>query len=130
MARVAELSYYPVKGCAAVSAREALLTPAGPAHDRSFMVVSEAGGYRTQRRDPRLALIRPAISDDGQRLTLRAPHADCLHLPVATRAPADRWICSGPPTRASTRVTRSPNGSRTSWAHPAAWCVCRRTTGG
>lgn len=84
MARVVELSYYPVKGCAAVSAREALLTPAGLAHDRSFMVVSEAGVYRTQRRDPRLALIRPAIGDDGKRLVLRAPDAESLELAVDT----------------------------------------------
>jgi uncharacterized protein YcbX len=84
MARVIELSYYPVKGCAGVSAREALLTPAGLAHDRSFMVVSEEGGYRSQRRDPRLALIRPAVSDDGGRLTLRAPDAESLDLAVDT----------------------------------------------
>jgi len=92
VARVVELSYYPVKGCAAVSAREALLTPAGLAHDRSFMVVSEAGVYRTQRRDPRLALIRPAVSDDGGRLVLRAPDAESLDLPVDTsgaRRPVD-----------------------------------------
>ncbi|MFD8231822.1 MOSC N-terminal beta barrel domain-containing protein [Streptomyces sp. NPDC059696] len=61
MARVAELSYYPVKGCAGTSIREALLTPAGPAHDRSFMVVSEEGVYRTQRRNPLPAVIRPRI---------------------------------------------------------------------
>ncbi|WP_329049465.1 MOSC N-terminal beta barrel domain-containing protein [Streptomyces violaceus] len=84
MARVVELSYYPVKGCAGTSAREALLTPAGLAHDRSFMVVSEEGVYRTQRRDPRLALIRPAIPADGARLTLRAPGREDLHLGVDT----------------------------------------------
>ncbi|MDF2264826.1 MOSC N-terminal beta barrel domain-containing protein [Streptomyces coacervatus] len=58
-----ELSYYPVKGCAGVSACETLLTPAGLAHDRSFMVVSEEGVFRSQRRDP-------------------APHTEPLELPV------------------------------------------------
>ncbi|MFJ4282270.1 MOSC domain-containing protein [Streptomyces massasporeus] len=84
MARVVELSYYPVKGCAGTSVREALLSPAGLAHDRSFMVVSEEGVYRTQRRDPLLAVIRPLLTPDGDRLTLTAPEADPLHLRVDT----------------------------------------------
>ncbi|MGA5897321.1 MOSC domain-containing protein [Streptomyces venetus] len=84
VARVVELSSYPLKGCAGTSAPEALLTPAGLAHDRSFMVVSEDGVYRTQRRDPRLALIRSAVSADGGRLTLQAPDFDSLHLDVDT----------------------------------------------
>ncbi|KKD09946.1 MOSC domain-containing protein [Streptomyces sp. WM6386] len=73
MANVVELSYYPVKGCAGISASEAMVTPAGLAHDRAFMVVSDEGVFRTQRRDPRLALILPGIDAAGQRLTLRAP---------------------------------------------------------
>ncbi|MFJ8464539.1 MOSC domain-containing protein [Streptomyces swartbergensis] len=84
MARVVELSYYPVKGCVGTSATEAPLTPAGLAHDRSFMVVSEEGVYRTQRRDPRLAVIRPAITADGEHLTLSAPRTEALHLRVDT----------------------------------------------
>ncbi|MFB6848481.1 MOSC domain-containing protein [Streptomyces sp. NPDC056373] len=84
MARVAELSYYPVKGCAGTPVREALLTPTGLAHDRSFMVVSEEGVYRTQRRDPLLAVVRPRITPDGDRLTLNAPGAESLHLRVDT----------------------------------------------
>ncbi|MES4903419.1 MULTISPECIES: MOSC N-terminal beta barrel domain-containing protein [unclassified Streptomyces] len=88
MARVVELSYYPVKGCAATSADEALVTPAGLAHDRSFMVVSPQGVFRTQRRDPRLALIHPAISPDGRHLTLDAVGAEPLNLRVDTAGPA------------------------------------------
>lgn len=87
MAVVAELSYYPIKGCAGTSANEAVLTPAGLAHDRSFMVVSEEGVFRTQRRDPRLALIRPAVDADGARLTLRAPGHDDVHVDVDTTGP-------------------------------------------
>lgn len=73
MANVVELSYYPVKGCAGISASEAMVTPAGIVHDRAFMVVDEDGVFRTQRRHPRLALIRPGIDTDGERLTLWAP---------------------------------------------------------
>ncbi|MFH8793796.1 MOSC domain-containing protein [Streptomyces sp. NPDC017941] len=84
MAVVAELSYYPVKGCAGTAASEAVVTPAGLAHDRSFMVVTEEGGYRTQRRDPRLALIRPTIGADGDRLTLRADAHGSVDVAVDT----------------------------------------------
>ncbi|HEY6788406.1 MAG TPA: MOSC N-terminal beta barrel domain-containing protein [Trebonia sp.] len=87
MARIVELLYYPVKGCAGISAGDAMLTLAGLAHDRSFMVTSEPGVFRTQRRDPRLALIRPAISIDGKRLTLRAPGREPLGVEVDTTGP-------------------------------------------
>ncbi|WP_458090214.1 MOSC domain-containing protein [Streptomyces malaysiensis] len=73
MATVVELTSYPVKGCAGVPVSETLLTQAGLRHDRSFMVIGEDGACRTQRRDPRLAVIRPAIDTDGEWLTLSAP---------------------------------------------------------
>ncbi|RKN45708.1 MOSC domain-containing protein [Streptomyces hoynatensis] len=87
MATVVELTYYPVKGCAGTSVPEARLTPAGLAHDRSFMAVTEQGVARTQRRDPRLALIRPAVDAEGERLTLRAPGIEPLTLPVDASGP-------------------------------------------
>ncbi|MET9356860.1 MOSC N-terminal beta barrel domain-containing protein [Streptomyces sp. NPDC006617] len=91
MANVVDLICYPVKGCAGTSMSDALLTPAGLAHDRSFMVISEDGIFRTQRRHPRLALIRPAVSTDGTRLTLDAAddtgRFDTLCLDVTTSAP-------------------------------------------
>ncbi|MFE9020921.1 MOSC domain-containing protein [Streptomyces sp. NPDC007808] len=87
MPRITELTYYPVKGCTGTAATEALLTPAGLAHDRTFMVTDPDGRFRTQRRDPRLALIRPAISADGARLTLHAPRSGSLRLEVDTTGP-------------------------------------------
>ena len=59
-----------------------MLTPAGLAHDRSFMVINEDGVFRSQRRVPRMALIRPKISAGGERLTLRAPGVDVTHTDV------------------------------------------------
>jgi uncharacterized protein YcbX len=92
MPRVTELTYYPIKGCAGTAAGEAVLTPAGLAHDRTFMVTDAEHRFRTQRRDPRLALVRPDISPDGARLTLRAPRSKALDLEVDTtgaRRPVD-----------------------------------------
>ncbi len=92
MVHVSELAYYPVKGCAGTAAGDAVLTPAGLAHDRSFMVTDTDGRFRTQRRDPRLALVRPDISHDGERLVLHAPGFEALDLTVDTtgaRRPVD-----------------------------------------
>ncbi|MFD5200649.1 MOSC domain-containing protein [Streptomyces sp. NPDC058375] len=91
MAAVVELITYPVKGCAGTSVDSTHLTPAGLAHDRGFMVVSVDGVYRSQRRDPRLALVRPTVSADGSRLTLACAEPEgghgTLHLDVTTSAP-------------------------------------------
>ncbi|MFG3250957.1 MOSC domain-containing protein [Streptomyces sp. NPDC048187] len=91
MASVVDLICYPVKGCAGTSMSDGLLTPAGLAHDRSFMVISEGGIFRTQRRHPRLALIRPAVSATGTRLTLGAADGTdrfgTVCLDVTTSAP-------------------------------------------
>lgn len=137
MANVVDLICYPVKGCAGASTSDALLTPAGLAHDRSFMVISENGIFRTQRRHPRLALIRPAIGTDGTRLTLDAAHgADgtgrfgTLCLDVTTSAPRRDVDLFGTAFQGSTRATKPPPGCRSSSAPPAAWSAYRRSTTG
>ncbi len=82
MARVIELTYYPVKGCAGTSVRDAVVTPAGLMHDRSFMVIDEGGMFCSQRHRPRMAVIRPELGAGGERLTLRAPGADVVCVDV------------------------------------------------
>jgi uncharacterized protein len=85
--RVVGLHTYPIKGCAGTELATAQLTPAGIAHDRSFMVTDEQGVFRSQRRDPLLAAIRPEVADDGRALVLRAAGADVLRIPVDVHAP-------------------------------------------
>ncbi|CAL99675.1 hypothetical protein A8924_0721 [Saccharopolyspora erythraea NRRL 2338] len=87
MARIADLIYYPIKGCAGTPLLDAVMTPAGLAHDRSFMVVDEQGVFRTQRRHPRLALVRPDLSPDGERLTLRSPGVEAVSTAVDAAGP-------------------------------------------
>jgi uncharacterized protein YcbX len=84
MATVARLTYYPVKGCAGASPAEAVVTPAGLAHDRSYMVVDPNGLGRTQRRDPRLALVRPAVDGDGAAMVLEGPDVEPVRFAVDT----------------------------------------------
>jgi uncharacterized protein len=70
-----QLWSYPVKSCAGVALERAELGPAGPPHDRAFMVVDATGVFRSQRRDPRLAVVVPRVDDAGAQLELRAPGA-------------------------------------------------------
>ncbi|WP_405722699.1 MOSC N-terminal beta barrel domain-containing protein [Streptomyces sp. NBC_01537] len=81
------LTYYPVKGCAGVSVAAgevAEVTATGLAHDRAFMVVDAGdGSFRSQRNDPRLAVVGAGVLDDGKRLRLTAPGAGTLELDVA-----------------------------------------------
>ncbi|MGY2063020.1 MOSC domain-containing protein, partial [Nocardia gipuzkoensis] len=81
------LIVYPIKGCGGTELSESALTPAGLTHDRSFMVIGEDGVFRSQRRDPRLALIHPAIDAEGRVLTLRAQDREPLEIVVDTDGP-------------------------------------------
>ncbi len=76
------LHYYPVKGCAGISVRKAVLTPAGLTHDRTFMIIDDQGVFNSQRRDPRLALIHPEVDAGGEHLTLTAPAAGTIRVEV------------------------------------------------
>ena len=55
----------------------------GPRFDRRWMVVRPDGSFVTQRETPRLATIQPTVGDDA--LTLEAPDAPALHLPLTPR---------------------------------------------
>ncbi|WP_410630320.1 MOSC domain-containing protein [Amycolatopsis sp. cmx-4-83] len=85
MARIARLTYYPVKGCAGTSVPAAEVGPAGLAHDRVFQVVAPDGDFRSQRRYPALAAVRPRVLDGT--LTLSAPGRDDLTIDVRRDGP-------------------------------------------
>lgn len=84
---VAELITYPIKGCAGTAVRSAMITPVGLTHDRAFMVVGADGVFRSQRRDPRLSVIRPALDATGTRMTLHAPDVAPLQIDVDPDGP-------------------------------------------
>jgi uncharacterized protein YcbX len=72
------LHLYPVKSCAGVDVREALLIETGLEFDRAWMVVDADGRFVTQRELPRMALIRTTLKESE--LVLRAPGMLALHL--------------------------------------------------
>lgn len=77
-ARIARLFVHPVKSCAGVDVREALLTETGLELDRAWMVVDAQGVFVTQREQPRLALVRPQIKP--HELVLSTPGMPALHI--------------------------------------------------
>jgi uncharacterized protein len=81
-AAIARLYVYPVKSCAGIELREALLTETGFDLDRAWMVVDERGDFVSQRELPRMALIRPQIRLSD--VVLRAPGMLALHLQIDT----------------------------------------------
>ncbi|MDL4776823.1 MOSC domain-containing protein [Actinomadura xylanilytica] len=87
MVKIVGLNCHPVKGCAGTALDQAVLTPAGIAHDRTFMVTGTGGVFRSLRRDPRLALVRPRVSADGALLTLRTDGSDAITVAVDLTGP-------------------------------------------
>jgi uncharacterized protein YcbX len=78
--RLEEIWVYPVKGAAGISVREWPLDELGLAHDRRWMVVDADGHFRSQRTDPALCRVAPAIVGDALRLD--APGMPSLALPL------------------------------------------------
>ncbi len=79
---VSGIFIYPVKSCAGISLTEAEITPTGFAHDREWMIVKPDGVFITQRQNPKLALIRPTLIDNGVRLS--APEKEEITIPIIT----------------------------------------------
>ena len=84
MSILTELHLYPIKSCAGIALREAILTPAGlmsaQIFDREWMVVDLQGQFLSQREYPAMALITPRIKSDT--LELRAPGMLRLEIPL------------------------------------------------
>lgn len=94
MATLSELTLYPIKSCAGISLRSAILTRAGlmteQIYDREWMVVDASGQFLTQREHPKMALITPRLKLDT--LELRAPGMLPLEIPLGLPDPADATV--------------------------------------
>ncbi len=71
---------YPIKSCGGISLQSAELGPTGLLQDRRWMLVDESGGFVSQRRHPKLALISPSLTPD--RLIVSAPGMPDLEVPL------------------------------------------------
>ncbi|MCW2924369.1 MAG: Flavodoxin reductase (ferredoxin-NADPH reductase) family 1 [Thermoleophilia bacterium] len=85
---VASLHRYPIKSCRGIEMDAATVERRGFELDRRFMVVgAETGGFRTQRRDPRLALVEVAIDGDAMHVAAEGVGAVTIDLARADEGP-------------------------------------------
>lgn len=94
MPTLASLTLYPVKSCAGISLREAVVTRAGlmsdQIYDREWMVVDAEGNFLTQREHPKMATIVPKIRLET--LELRAPGMLTLEIPLGLPHPDEERL--------------------------------------
>src|SRR5690606_17025848 len=103
---LAAIFVYPVKSAAGIALDAVELDAFGPRHDRRWLVVDPAGRFMTQRRHPRLALVRPTLGSDT--LTLDAPGMPTLALPLdPPGAATERARIWNDEDRKSTRLNSS-----------------------
>ncbi|KAG0665368.1 hypothetical protein C6P46_006815 [Rhodotorula mucilaginosa] len=126
-AQLTEVMLYPIKSCAAQSVPEGSswpLTSAGLLYDREYMLVSASTGRAlSQKRYPRMALIRPRIDLDRGELVVEAKGMPALRLPLvlesddnfchvaSTAAGADSTESGFPPTPPLSEEESSDSGS-------------------
>lgn len=65
------LHVYPIKSCGAFSPRTWPISKSGLLYDRHWAIVNESGAALTQKREPKLCMIRPEIDLDKKKLILR-----------------------------------------------------------
>lgn len=88
--RLTELNVYPLKSGGGTAMRAASLTAKGLRYDREFMLVTSGGKMMTQRKYPRMALLRPVY--DGTVLTV----GEFVHRPVDNGVVRDVTVWDDP----------------------------------
>lgn len=76
------LFIYPVKSCASFEVTEWPLGPQGLLYDRLWMVVNENGVCLSQKREPKLCLIRPVICLASNTLKLQVSGSKAVTVPL------------------------------------------------
>lgn len=78
---ITKVIIYPIKSCQGVSVQQAELTDTGFKHDRRWMVIDGKNRFLSQRRVPKMSLIK-ALDFSSQELRLSAPGMETLVVPV------------------------------------------------
>jgi len=87
LAQVSKIYIHPIKSLPGIELEQALLTKNGLSCidqpeiiDRKWMIVDEDGNFLSQRKDPKMALMKQTISDD--QIILTAPSKENLSFPI------------------------------------------------
>lgn len=79
---VTNICLYPVKSCGAFEVRDWEICDTGLKFDREWMIVSESGVTVSQKREPKLCLIKPQIDLVRKCLILRYPDMCSVTVPL------------------------------------------------
>lgn len=113
---------YPVKSLAGISANSWPVTGKGFQHDRKWMIIDNDRQFLSQRKLPKMALIKTALTDKN--LILSAPGMENLFLPLE---PVDGEIITAPSGMTSAMPVASlrkpTNGSAISYIRIADWSI-------
>ncbi|MEF3076674.1 MOSC N-terminal beta barrel domain-containing protein [Methylobacter sp. Wu1] len=77
---LSDIYIYPVKSLAGISVRHWPVTKTGLLHDRKWMLIDKDRQFLSQRKLPRMALIKTALAEND--LVLSAPGMENLILPL------------------------------------------------
>ncbi len=91
---LSQINIYPIKSTSGISLDTSEVDERGLRHDRRWMLVDEEGVFLSQRRLPRMALIRVGLHPDG--LAVDAPGMSTLCVPFqpAAREPVQASVWS------------------------------------
>ncbi|XP_029963045.1 molybdenum cofactor sulfurase isoform X2 [Salarias fasciatus] len=86
---------YPIKSCGACEVHDWPLGPQGLLYDRGWMVVNGNGVCLSQKREPRLCLVRPQVRLSSNRLLLQASGMNTISVPLKDDAQlhTDERVC-------------------------------------
>ncbi|KAK7077079.1 hypothetical protein SK128_012878 [Halocaridina rubra] len=97
--KLTDIILYPVKSCGRLSVKNWQLAADGLQYDRRWMVVSDSGVTQTQKRIPRMSLIKPSIDIENNTLTLSFEGKDSVSIPLEVPEPQnideDIYMCGG-----------------------------------
>lgn len=87
MPLLSNIFIYPIKSLAGIQVNKWQVTPTGLQYDRKWMLVDEQGQFLSQRRLPKMALLKTKII--GQQLIVYAPYQSNLVISLETPLPSN-----------------------------------------
>lgn len=87
---LSQIFVYPIKSARGIAVDEAWVEARGPARDRRWMLVDDAGLFLSQRRFPTLALLTPRF--EGDDLVVEAPAMPPLR--IRRWSGEGDWVCA------------------------------------
>lgn len=70
MLQIIDLAVYPIKSCGGLHVPHFYMTPQGAEFDRQWMIVDSDGNFLTQRKFPKMSMIKTQVDSEGLSISL------------------------------------------------------------